>query len=342
MNRRDAAISDVGLDRILALLVVAITGTGLLTLRAGAPGAAWVFVLHGLLGGALLLAVVLKLRRSVPRAVAAGRWRRLVAALAVGLVVLGALAGGFAWVARGQLVQVGPWTLLTLHAVLGLVILPLVVLHLLPRRWRLLRPRRGAGGSAGAVLTRRSMLAAALFSVASVGAWGAAAALERVAGGQRRFTGSRWLPAGGIPPVTTFFGEPTPAVDLAAWRLVVRGRVATPREYALRELSAVGEMRISAVLDCTGGWAMETSWTGVPMAALLDAAGPDARSTRVVVRSVTGWGAALGMDEARRTLLATRVAGAPLPVDNGAPCRLVAPERRGLDWVKWVSEVEVL
>jgi DMSO/TMAO reductase YedYZ molybdopterin-dependent catalytic subunit len=30
-----------------------------------------------------------------------------------------------------------------------------------------------------------------------------------------------------------------------------------------------------------------------------------------------------------------------LPRPNGGPCRLVAPDRRGLDWVKWVAEVRV-
>jgi DMSO/TMAO reductase YedYZ molybdopterin-dependent catalytic subunit len=35
------------------------------------------------------------------------------------------------------------------------------------------------------------------------------------------------------------------------------------------------------------------------------------------------------------------VAGVLLPGANGAPVRLVVPTRRGLDWVKWVSEVSV-
>jgi DMSO/TMAO reductase YedYZ molybdopterin-dependent catalytic subunit len=47
------------------------------------------------------------------------------------------------------------------------------------------------------------------------------------------------------------------------------------------------------------------------------------------------------VEEARRALLATRVSRQPLPHGNGAPCRLVAPDRRGLEWVKWVTEVEV-
>jgi DMSO/TMAO reductase YedYZ molybdopterin-dependent catalytic subunit len=61
----------------------------------------------------------------------------------------------------------------------------------------------------------------------------------------------------------------------------------------------------------------------------------------VLITSVTGWYAELPLSEANAALLATGVAGAPLPAANGAPCRLVAPDRRGLEWVKWVDRVEV-
>ena len=54
------------LDRILAALVIVMTGTGLLALKSGSLGAAWVFTIHGLVGGALLLATLLKARRSLP------------------------------------------------------------------------------------------------------------------------------------------------------------------------------------------------------------------------------------------------------------------------------------
>jgi DMSO/TMAO reductase YedYZ molybdopterin-dependent catalytic subunit len=50
---------------------------------------------------------------------------------------------------------------------------------------------------------------------------------------------------------------------------------------------------------------------------------------------------ALDRREVDGALLATGVAGRDLPTANGAPCRLVVPTRRGLDWIKWVAEVEV-
>ncbi len=40
-------------------------------------------------------------------------------------------------------------------------------------------------------------------------------------------------------------------------------------------------------------------------------------------------------------LIATAIDGQAIEHEHGAPARLVAPGRRGYDWVKWVAEVEV-
>lgn len=332
-------MTTAALDRLLATLVAAQLATGLLTLRAGTPSSGALFVLHGLLGGTLLAATILKLRRSVPPAWRARRWGRLGLGLLLALLVSAALVGGFAWVAGGRILTIGPWTILTLHVWAALAVVPVVLLHLLPRRWRLVRPPRRRDGAP--LLSRRTVLGIGMLAVAGGVAWLAASALDAAQGGARRFTGSRSLPDGGVPPVTTFFGERTPVMDPATWRLRVVGRVARPLELDLAAVRALGESEMDPVLDCTSGWALRTSWRGVPMRALLAAAAPTNAATHVVVRSVTGWSTDLSLHEADGTLLALAVAGAPLPSDNGAPARLVVPTRRGVDWVKWVGEIRV-
>jgi len=246
------------LDRLLALLIAALVTTGLVTLRLGAENEAWVFVVHGVLAAALAVTVAMKLGRSLPKAIRARRWGRVAFGLVLSAATIGALVAGFAWVASGRLLTVASWTVLTLHAWIGLVLVPITILHLLPRRWRLLRlPSRRASRPAvsrgSRPLTRRQLLTAATLGGASLAIFGAAQLAETLAGGVRRFTGSRWLPAGGVPPDTTFFGEAAPPIDPATWRLRVSDGAAVDVSYDLATIRALGEADRTAVLDCTSG-----------------------------------------------------------------------------------------
>lgn len=328
-------MSGAALDRLLAILLVLELASGLLTLRAGVAATAPLFWLHGLLGGALLVAAAEKLRRSIGPAVRRRRWGRLVLGGLLTLLIAASVAGGFAWVASGRILSIGPWTILTLHVWAGLAAIPIVLVHLTPRRFRLLRPPPG-----GRRLSRRTLLATGAVMALGAVAWGAGNLLDMVRGGARRFTGSRWLPAGGIPPPTTFYGEGTPSIDPSTWHLAVNGRVERPLRLDLAGLARLGVEERDATLDCTSGWVMSTRWRGTPLTSVLEAAGA-ADPRRIIVRSVTGWSVAIERHEVEGCLLATHVAGGELPAANGAPCRLVVPTRRGLDWIKWVESIQV-
>ncbi len=330
-------MSNAALDRLLALLVAVQLVSGLLTLRSGVPATAPLFWLHGLIGGMLLVTSAEKLRRSIGPAIRRRRWRRLALGAGLTLLVAAALAGGFAWVAGGRIWSIGPWTILTLHVWAALAVIPVLLAHLLPRRVTLLRPR----SVLATPMRRRTVLAIGAVGMLGMIAWGGANLADRLQGGVRRFTGSRWLPDGGIPPPTTFYGEGTPAIDPRNWRLRVTGRVSTPLTFDLGQLTAAGLVEREAVLDCTSGWVLRTSWRGVALAEILRIAGADPEPAFVKVRSATGWMVPLEAADIESALLATHVAGEPLPAANGWPLRLVAPGRRGLDWVKWVTEIEV-
>jgi len=205
-------MSTATLDRLLAVLIGAQLLTGLLSLRAGSPPTAPLFVAHGLLGGALALAVILKVRRSLPPAVAARRWGPIALSMALLLAVAGSLIGGFVWVASGRILTLGPWTVLTVHVLVALALVPILVAHLVPRRWRVLRPRsrRSSRNGADPLVSRRAALSVGALAIAGLAAWIGSNALDALSGGLRRFTGSRWLPAGGVPPATGISCSPAP------------------------------------------------------------------------------------------------------------------------------------
>jgi hypothetical protein len=342
-RRTLSRMSTAMLDRLLAVLVIALAVTGVVTLRVGSPDGGWLFALHGILAGALAVTATMKVARSLPKAIGAQRWGRVAMGMVVSIATAAALVGGFAWVSSGRLLSIGSWTVLTIHAWIGLLLVPIVAIHLLPRRWRLLVPRPArAPATDRSHPSRRQVLVGGVLGVTAVSIYAAAGVADTVMGGVRRFTGSRWLPSGGVPPPTTFYGEAPPALDVTAWRLRVTGRVERSVALSLADLRALGERDLAATLDCTSGWAMETTWRGVSVADVLDIARVQRPIRSVVIRSMSGYATALSATDASRAVLATTVAGEPLPVANGAPCRLVAPDHRGLDWIKWVTEIEVV
>ena len=105
--------------------------------------------------------------------------------------------------------------------------------------------------------------------------------------------------------------------------------------------SSASEHAITATIDCTGGWYSTQEWHGTPVAELLKLAAPSEHAASVTVRSVTGYYRRFSMSEARTYLLATGVGGSDLTHGHGFPARLVAPGKRGFEWVKWVEAIEV-
>lgn len=132
-----------------------------------------------------------------------------------------------------------------------------------------------------------------------------------------------------------------------AYRLTVGGRVQRELSFTLEELRALPQHEADLAITCVEGWSSGARWSGVRVRDLLDRAGasPDAE---VLVTSMQPRGAyrqsELNVPHARHadTLLALRLNGEELHPDHGFPCRLIAPNRPGVQQTKWVTSLEVL
>jgi hypothetical protein len=314
------------------MIVTLATLSGFGSFLIGQPSGGWFFALHGIIGLALVLLVFWKVRRIWPRLVQPTRWERstLVSMVALGAVLL-VLASGLLWTSWQW-----PATFpngLYWHIVFGILLAIALVLHLglrfKPLRWGDVQGRRPVLYLLGALCTGGALW------------WAQQALNHRLAlpGTQRRFTGSR--NAGSDFPVTNWMFDPVPVIDSAAWRLRIYGAVAQESTFSYDELTHYSQDQLSATLDCTSGWYTTQQWQGVSVARLLDEAQPSAGATVVSFQSSTGYRWSLPLEEARHALVALHVADAPLTAGHGAPARLVAPGRRGFQWVKWLTAIEV-
>ena len=323
-------------DWSLFAFVVVEAVTGLVSFTVGVPEGWPLFWLHRALGVGIVALLAWKLARVRRRLTDPDLWQRSTALSVLTLVAaLGAIGTGVAWV-FGLDVRISYWTLLSVHVGFGLALVPLVAAHA-STRFRL--PRR--------VDFERRRTAVRYFALLAAG--GATYRLQQgvndaldTAGADRRFTGSqpREGAGNGAFPITSWVADDPDPIDRDAYRLAVDGLVSDPVELTAADLAAGHETE--ALLDCTSGWYTVQEWGGIRVGDLLDAAGEiDGDAAYVRFTSVTGYRWSLPIEEAADALLATHVGGERLSHGHGAPARLVAPDRRGFQWVKWVTRVEV-
>lgn len=159
------------------------------------------------------------------------------------------------------------------------------------------------------------------------------------------------------------------AVDVAGFRLTIRGHVERPLSLTLADLLAMPRVQIAAVNQCSGNsrslfqprvpgaqWkngAMGNAlWTGVRLKDVLDRAGVKAGAVAIrsrgldepVVPEAPAFMKSLAIDHARdgEVMIAFQMNGAQLPLLNGFPVRLVVPGWYSTYWIKMLCDIEVL
>jgi DMSO/TMAO reductase YedYZ molybdopterin-dependent catalytic subunit len=323
-------------DWALALGAALALGTGVLSLVSGHPEQWLVFAAHGVAGLWLALLLWGKLRRVLPRLIRPRRWDRRTAlgALALGGVGL-ALGSGIWWVLGGSFALAG-FGLLNWHILLGFLLAVAVGGHMLARA-RPLRLRDVRG--------RRQVLRFGALLGGAVALWPAQQVIERalaLPGARRRFTGSRDAGSftGNAFPATSWVADAPRLIAPEDWRLRVDGAVADPLSVTYADLIPASD-ELVATLDCTSGFYSTQRWSGLRVGRVLDRAAMAPEAAWISFVSVTGYRWTLPLNEARGALLATHVTDEPLTHEHGGPVRLVAPGRRGFQWVKWVTRIEV-
>ena len=135
----------------------------------------------------------------------------------------------------------------------------------------------------------------------------------------------------------------TQNLDRGSYRLQVTGLVGQDLNMSydqMLELSAYSEV---AYMPCVEGWGFYGKWTGFRVTDLLNISGLRSGANYVLFSSADGYSTTLPLDYLRqnRILLAYGLNDLTLPPDRGFPLQLVAKNKYGYKWAKWITSIEV-
>ncbi len=135
-----------------------------------------------------------------------------------------------------------------------------------------------------------------------------------------------------------------PHIDPSGYRLTVDGLVSLPRTYSYEEI--VGKFtayKKVVTLHCVDGWDATILWEGILVSDLLDPSGVLPAANTVIFYADDGFSSSLPLEyvSENRILMAYKVNNITLPFNRGFPFQLVAEDKWGYKWVKWITRIEI-
>lgn len=132
-------------------------------------------------------------------------------------------------------------------------------------------------------------------------------------------------------------------VDIDAYRLEVTGLVDSPQSFTYDDVLQAQQYKKLVTLNCVEGWSVDILWEGVKVADIIDQAGVQDGANTVIFHAVDGYTTSLPLAFIRDNdiLMAYKMNDVVLPPERGYPFQLVAQDKLGYKWIKWISEIEL-
>ncbi|KNZ41078.1 hypothetical protein AKG39_14060 [Acetobacterium bakii] len=132
-------------------------------------------------------------------------------------------------------------------------------------------------------------------------------------------------------------------VDVNDYQLKVTGLVNNPVTFSYDQVLEKESFERLIILYCVEGWNARVLWKGVRIMDLIDDAGISEDAKVVIFHCADGYTTSIPLEtiENKDMLLAYSSNGITLPESMGFPFIVVAEEKLGYKWARWVNEIEL-
>ncbi|MBI5871311.1 MAG: molybdopterin-dependent oxidoreductase [Actinobacteria bacterium] len=132
-------------------------------------------------------------------------------------------------------------------------------------------------------------------------------------------------------------------IDQESYRLEVGGLVDRPREYTYDEVLSHQSYSKVSTLECVEGWKVDILWEGMLVRDLFQEAGVKPEANTVVMYAADGYTSSypLSWFYDRDIIMAWKMNDITIPSERGFPFHLVAEDKWGYKWIKWITKIEL-
>jgi DMSO/TMAO reductase YedYZ molybdopterin-dependent catalytic subunit len=132
-------------------------------------------------------------------------------------------------------------------------------------------------------------------------------------------------------------------VDISTYRLRVDGLVESPVDMKYEDVLALTPYERLITLYCVEGWSATMLWKGVLLEDIMKKAGVKPEAVTVIFHAVDGYTTSLPLSviKEKQLILAFMANGIPLPPEMGYPFIVVAEDKLGYKWARWVTRIEL-
>ncbi len=133
-------------------------------------------------------------------------------------------------------------------------------------------------------------------------------------------------------------------VNTSGYRLTVTGLTNTTDVYTYQDiLSRYPNYTRRVTLFCVEGWDVTILWEGVLVRDLIRNAGIDPRANTVIFTAHDGYTTSFPLDYLmdNEILMAYKMNNVTLPAERGYPFQLVAQDKWGYKWIKWIEKIQL-
>ncbi|MRR15518.1 MAG: oxidoreductase [Deltaproteobacteria bacterium] len=131
-------------------------------------------------------------------------------------------------------------------------------------------------------------------------------------------------------------------VDRQSYRLKVDGLVGKAQSFTYQELKNMPHRKKLVIIHCVEGWKVTVLWEGIPIGEFIKRARVDSKVNTVIFHSADGYTTSLDYKTiaGKDMLLADSANGIVLPAKLGFPLILVAEDKWGYKWARWIERIE--